>query len=577
MANAVQLACFPAISGKPSIPQLVQYAIELGATEYGGPLSKCERELVRSTHSLPRVSDLELFHIQEGIRLGRDPLGEMYCEALSPTERRPLGAFYTPADVVDFMVSWTLKQDPQRVVDAGAGSGRFSVAIATHRPEIEILAVDLDPVATLLCRAHLAQVGARNSRVLHSDYTQLDLPQFNGRTAFLGNPPYVRHHQISAESKAWAKRVAETLGLPFSGLAGLHVYFILATALHSRPGDVGCLITSAEWLDVGYGQVIRDLFCRILGVTDLVLFNPRSAQVFEDALSTALISKFQVAVKTEMVTTSLVEALDVPPFTREVPRTELKTSRRWSRLIGPERIDRVEGNYRDRVPLGALVKVSRGVATGANAFFVLTKEEVIDNGLLNYVHPVIISAKEIFDADGVIRANRCEHYLLNVPPNLDLSDKRHAALAAYVQKGEEDGVHKGFLCSNRKPWWSLRVRKAPPAVSTYMARQAPAFAYNPDNVLLLNIAHGLHPRVDLAEQELTALISWLNEHSHEFVGQGRTYHGGLEKFEPRELESILVPSLENLRDLAKGMNDRHAAAHSYAHPGRTRGRTPACN
>ena len=34
------------------------------------------------------------------------------------------------------------------------------------------------------------------------------------------------------------------------------------------------------------------------------------------------------------------------------------------------------------------------------------------------------------------------------------------------------------------------------------------------------------------------------------VGQGRTYAGGLTKFEPKEMERVPVPSLELLRDTA---------------------------
>ena len=50
-----------------------------------------------------------------------------------------------------------------------------------------------------------------------------------------------------------------------SQLAGLHVYFFLATALRARAGDFGVLITAAEWLDVNYGSLVRELFLGKLG------------------------------------------------------------------------------------------------------------------------------------------------------------------------------------------------------------------------------------------------------------------------------------------------------------------------
>ena len=99
---------------------------------------------------------------------------------------------------------------------------------------------------------------------------------------------------------------------------------------------------------------------------------------------------------------------------------------------------------------------------------------------------------------------------------------------------------KTYLASHRKPWWYLGPVKTPTMVANYMARQAPMFAYNPDGLVLLNIAHGIYPHAPLGEARARALIRQLNEMRGSFRGQGRTYHGGLEKFEPREMESLLV-------------------------------------
>jgi hypothetical protein len=75
-----------------------------------------------------------------------------------------------------------------------------------------------------------------------------------------------------------------------------------------------------------------------------------------------------------------------------------------------------------------------------------------------------------------------------------------------------------------------------------MARQAPTFALNPDGLVIVNIAHGIYPRHHRTPEQLTALVEALNHARATFRGNGRTYHGGLEKFEPREMESLLVPS-----------------------------------
>ncbi|MGE5561607.1 MAG: methyltransferase [Chloroflexota bacterium] len=486
------------------------------------------------------------------MRFAEDPLGNMLCEIRTPEQRRPAGAFYTPPAIVDMMAAEVLRRDPERVVDPGAGSGRFSCAIAEARPDIEIVAVDIDPVATLICRANLAQTNARKVRVLQADYLTMRLDTIRGATAFLGNPPYVRHHQIDAASKAWAKDAARKLGLRISGLAGLHALFYLATALHARKGDFGSFITSAEWLDVGYGSVVRELLAGPLGIQRLYLFDPSTEKVFAEALTTALITFFEVGDGPGMVRAILAkyESGTIGSACHIVSRTSAGKAARWSGLFVADPDEVCSAADEDMVPLGSLFRVSRGVATGANEFFVMGKREAAARGLTTYSRPAITAAREIFENQGVIRADSTTRVIVDIPPHLHPDMPAYESIRAYVSEGEARGFHRRYLCEHRRPWWRLGA-SAPPIVATYMARQSPAFALNPDGLVPLNIAHGLYPKVELTASETRTLVDYLNENRCRMRGGGRTYHGGLEKYEPREMESILVPSLQLLRRMAK--------------------------
>jgi hypothetical protein len=69
-----------------------------------------------------------------------------------------------------------------------------------------------------------------------------------------------------------------------------------------------------------------------------------------------------------------------------------------------------------------------------------------------------------------------------------------------------------------------------------MARRVPAFVRNRAGAHLLNIAHGIYPRETLSEEMLLRLADALRSSVRR--DQGRTYSGGLTKFEPREIERI---------------------------------------
>ena len=97
---------------------------------------------------------------------------------------------------------------------------------------------------------------------------------------------------------------------------------------------------------------------------------------------------------------------------------------------------------------------------------------------------------------------------------------------------------------HRKAWWSVGLRAAAPIISTYMARRPPAFVMNEADARHINVAHGLYPRDPLPKKVKQALVDYLQVNISQ--RSGRTYAGGLTKFEPREMERLIVPGPELL-------------------------------
>jgi hypothetical protein len=81
-----------------------------------------------------------------------------------------------------------------------------------------------------------------------------------------------------------------------------------------------------------------------------------------------------------------------------------------------------------------------------------------------------------------------------------------------------------------------------------MARRPPAFVRNLASARHINIAHGLYPREPLSPHLLDALARYLSRSTS--LRDGRTYAGGLTKFEPREMERLAVPRPDLLRSMA---------------------------
>lgn len=520
--------------------RLIALAVALGAADIGGPLSSAEAAAIDAVAEIGPVGSETIRRTTAELLAGGDPLGEQLSGIRSPIERRAVGAFYTPPSIVEPMIRWTLEREPDRIVDAGCGSGRFAVAAARLRPSLPLIAIDTDPVATLLTRAALAVVGAQAASVVQADYTTFEADVIAGRTAYVGNPPYVRHHELSREAKSWATAAGERLGHRVSGLAGLHALFFLATALQARSGDVGCFVTSAEWLDVGYGSIVRKVLLNGLGAVNLDLIEP-TAVAFDEVMTTAVITCFQAGVEPHEV--RLRVAVDPSELGRLgrgklVSRQTLQDANRWSPLLHGRSRSQTPG----LVPLSQVARVHRGVVTGANDFFVLTRARAAELGLDPWCQPAITRGTEVRRAGDVLRDSPERRVVLDVPPSVDRA--AHPALDRYLRSGEggPSAISRRYITGRRQPWWRLGLREPPPIVASYMTRRAPAFALNPDGLVVINIAHGIYPIRPMSPDRLDALVQHLNGAAASYRGGGRTYQGGLEKFEPGEMEALLIPA-----------------------------------
>jgi hypothetical protein len=587
------------ITGLGDEHALLDVAVRLGAFSVPG-WSDTERQLAAAAQrhqQREHRAAVDLAAVRDQIQAGQDPLGEVFCRLRGRAERRALGQTFTPPPVIDSMISWAASAvgtsgvngsgtsgEPARVVDPGSGSARFLIAAGRRWRRASLLGAEIDPVAAIIGRASLAAAGlAGRSRVLLEDYRTLRLPAAGGPTLFLGNPPYLRHHQISPAGKEWLRSTALARELPSSGLAGLHVHFFLATAVHAVPGDLGAFITAAEWLDVNYGSLVRALMLGPLGGESVHLIEP-ALQVFSDAQATSAIACFRPgrgglgAGRSALRLRRAATLAELGPLAggRPVAAQSLAAAARWGPLFpagspgsagrpgSPDRSGSANSGGRaarlpaGQVELGELCRVHRGQVTGANAVWVAhgpagpasppgparPGSEAAANGagLIpgRFLVPAVTRARELFQAWDVLRPGAPLRSVIDLPADLgELSARELRDVELFLGWARNAGAADSYVARHRRPWWRVRLREPPPILATYMARRPPAFVRNLAGARYLNIAHGLYPREPMSAAALDSLAAFLR--GSVMDGRGRVYAGGLVKFEPGEMQRLPVP------------------------------------
>jgi Methyltransferase domain len=480
------------------------------------------------------------------IAAGEDPLGDHYSRSVSAQDRRSIGATLTPAAIVNAMLGWAQREaaalgSPSRVVDPGAGTGRFAISAARAFPNAHVIAVENSSVMLALLRAnlHAAGLGHRIEVVAH-DFRAVELPPKAGPTLFLGNPPYVRHHGISPDWKRWYVNACARHGVKASQLAGLHLHFFAKIAELGREGDYGCLITAAEWLDVGYGAALRSLLANGLGGTEIHILEPTAA-AFPGTMSTAAITGFRIGRRPPALRVRRVGKLD------DLGRSGVGATIPWAKASGIAKwsllsysTPRPSGGT---IELGEIFRVHRGQVTGNNRIWIAGAYcgELPDAVLF----PTVTRGRELIANGPELSSSAPLQRVIDLPADLSAFTARERDLIdQFLKWATAAGGKDGYITSRRRPWWSVGLRLAAPILCSYMARRPPAFVWNACLARHINIAHGLYPREPLNESVLRGFVRFLR--SNVSTNQGRIYAGGLTKFEPREIEALHIPHPEAL-------------------------------
>lgn len=504
----------------------------------------CSEEslLLSEVDRLPLSATME---IVKRIREGEDVLGDSYMRANSRESLRFHGETYTPDFLVSEMVSRaSTVRNPRNIVDMGCGSGRFARACAERFPSAKVIAIDSSPFATLMAKATFRAVGLEDRiEVRQCDFTKSNLSALldDGPTLWIGNPPYVRHHDIPKEKKEWLISAAKSFGYKASALSGLHVYFFLAVAENCKDGDFGVVVTSAEWLDSRYGALPRSLLAERLGVISLAL-NDRGERVFDGVDTTSIVSLFDISTAHELGrSVELRYRENGGENVRKAPLAQLRASRKWSGFFFGRNSSKKKNGY---VRLGDIARVHRGIATGANKFWVRSKE---DAGWMKYSVPVVSHARQVSALrSGDLSFDDLDR-LLTLPCDVDsLSGEDAEVVRRVIENGRQLGIDKGCVARSRKHWWSIPAGEPAAILMTYMSRKPPVFVVNSSSVRSLNVVHGIYPTVALSEHAVKELVEYLN--MSVTCDDGRTYCGGLTKFEPKEAEEILVPAPDMLEE-----------------------------
>jgi hypothetical protein len=380
------------------------------------PTTDANGQLIPSAHE-----ELALAHKTDGFGLVSDAGYLAKCQV------------DTPPNIVSLI--WTIvgryRARVGKVFDAGAGDGRFSVGGNYD----QYVGYELDS------RRIPVQALPANAAILRSDAFALAAP-FDFDLA-IGNPPYVRHHDLGDE---WRTHISEWIkaqtGVRPNGWSNAYLYFFWLALIATAADGLVVYLVPFDWVSRPAAKSLRAYIADHGWKLDIYRFDD---EPFETVLTTACVvvvdkrHRDAGASYFRIEQDNTISALQSPTLSEHQPLA-YKSS--------------IENAY-----------ARRGLSPGDQSVFLLTEEERVRNRLAigRDVIPAVSTFRRVvcdqltltqtfFNRNFVQAGERC--WLLNSSraPSATLT----AYLAANGHRCKENAT-----CRKRDEWWKFAMPEAP--------------------------------------------------------------------------------------------------------------------
>ncbi len=483
---------------------------------------------------------------------------------LAKQKDQTLAAFYTPRDVAQILTDWALTHPQDTVLDPSYGGCSFlKAAQATlikqgnANPEKQIYGVDIDPDAQDYL-SDLIRAGAGQQQFINKDFFKVDVNCFEGHlfSAVVGNPPYLRYHNIPKALQKQADIRLREYGIPVSGRASYWAYFLLYSIQFLRRGGRLAMVLPGALLHTDYAAEVRAHLTKRFEQVSIYLLQER---IFDGTQEESVIicaegaGYFNRIVRIGYISSvvELANAIEGGSDQTTVLNDEAGDGG-WLRNLLDKETSRLYDELAagpDAIRLGDWVETRIGVVTGNNSYFIMSDQAREQRGIPeSYFLPIIKRPAFVTGLNATNRdlkmLKKCnKDYLLLYPPP-DLS-RTPVSLRKYIKQGEEAGISSAWKCKSRDPWYVVPHVQAPAAFIPCMSASWPRLIVNKSNYTCTNNIIKLSWKSIRPDSDWTRLalgtLSTLCQLSAELVG--RSYGGGVLKLEPTELTRLAIPLL----------------------------------
>ena len=476
------------------------------------------------------------------------------------SEQKLRGAYYTPLQLANAMVSLVVSQNINNVLEPSCGDGVFldSLASLNFINDIpDVTAVEIEPDEAEKVRNNYKENA--NVHVLNEDFLGFYQQVYGKQTydLILGNPPYIRYQYLTETQRDIQSRILTSHGMKSNKLINAWVAFLVACVqLLSENGKIAFVIP-AEILQVVYAEDLRLFLSNQFSKITLLTFEQL---VFPDIEQEILVFIGEKGKEEKGI--RIIELSDLEDFKKlnlnsnGFQKLE-HVKEKWTKyFVSAEEIKVIQSIRDDKrfTKFSDLALINVGITTGNNTYFSVDKATNKQYDLSSVTLPLIGRSSHvhgIYFTDSDWQENIQDNkraMLISFPDTpYETYPSKHKE---YIKLGEENGENKGYKCSIRDRWYIVPSVWIPDAFFLRRNNLYPKFVLNQCNAVSTDTMHRIKFNEGVKAENV--LLSYYNSISFAFTEIcGRSYGGGVLEILPGEVGNIMLPVVNDIDEALK--------------------------
>ncbi len=459
--------------------------------------------------------------------------------------RQNYAQFFTPENVAKLMAKWLLKDQPKNILDPAFGLGVFYEQINKINPNIHLTGYEIDSHI----RTYYHSNNYPNLTIINSDYLQSDIKGYDG---IICNPPYMRFQKFLNRHEI-LPILEKKLDKKLTGYANIASIFLIKAIQELNDKGRLTFLLPFEFFNTGYGTEIKQILVEQNLLKQIVIFN-NEKDIFPEVTTTICLLFCQKNGQNEPIKITTIQNnqeinnLDKIEnyYQYTLEKSELPSEQKWTPIITS--LSQNITIPKDFCQVSMYGKFTRGIATGANDFFALTKSQIMElelgeNNVSKCITKSPLIRKFVFTEDDFQELSNQNKsvYCLNV------KDENQPSVINYLKQGEKLGLHDRYLTKNRKPWYKIEIRQPAPILFGVFNRGRIKVIRNYSNAINFTCFHGFYPNVFGTENLDKLFVYFLSEQGQSIIKSNkRSYGNNLDKLEPGDLNNCFCPNLKQL-------------------------------